>query len=170
MDAFFAAVEQHDYPELKGLPVVVGSPPDQRGVVSTCSYEARKYGIHSAMPSRTAYQKCPHAVFLPVNGKRYGEVSAQIMNLFEQFTPHVQPLSCDEAFLDVTGSQRLFGDGPSIARKIKAAILEQTGLTCSVGVAAFPTHAPHAAELLRRADDALLQAKREGKDRVVVAS
>lgn len=135
MDAFFAAVEQHDRPELKGKPVVVGSPPDRRGVVSTCSYEARKYGIHSAMPSRTAYQKCPHAIFLPVRMARYHEVSRQIMNIFEQFTPHVQPLSCDEAFLDVTGSQRLFGDGPAIARKIKASIFEQTGLTCSVGVA-----------------------------------
>jgi nucleotidyltransferase/DNA polymerase involved in DNA repair len=135
MDAFFAAVEQHDHPELKGKPVVVGSPPDRRGVVSTCSYEARRYGIHSAMPSRTAHQKCQHAVFLPVRMARYHEASKQIMDIFERFTPHVQPLSCDEAFLDVTGSQRLFGNGPEIARKIKAAILEETGLTCSVGVA-----------------------------------
>ncbi len=135
MDAFFAAVEQRDRPELKGLPVVVGAPPDRRGVVSTCSYEARRYGIHSAMPSRTAFQKCPHAVFLPVDGKRYQAVSAQIMAVFERFTPHVQPLSCDEAFLDVTGAQRLFGDGPVMARRIKAAVREETGLTCSVGVA-----------------------------------
>lgn len=135
MDAFFAAVEQRDRPELKGLPVVVGAPPDRRGVVSTCSYEARRYGIHSAMPSRTACQRCPHAVFLPVDGPRYQAVSRQIMALFEQFTPHVQPLSCDEAFLDVTGAQRLFGDGPAIARRIKAAVLHETGLTCSIGVA-----------------------------------
>ncbi|MGE4488118.1 MAG: DNA polymerase IV [Kiritimatiellales bacterium] len=135
MDAFFASVEQHDHPELKGLPVVIGAPPDRRGVVSTCSYEARKFGIHSAMPSRTAYQRCPQAVFLPVNGKRYHEVSRQIMEIFHRFTPLVEPLSCDEAFLDVTGARYLFGDGPAIAKKIKAAVLEETGLTCSVGVA-----------------------------------
>lgn len=135
MDAFFAAVEQHDNPELRGKPVVIGSPRDKRGVVATCSYEARKFGIHSAMPSRTAAQKCPQAIFLPVRMARYHEVSRQIMQVFESFTPHVQPLSCDEAFLDVTGSLHLFGEGPAIAKKIKAAILEETGLTCSVGVA-----------------------------------
>ena len=135
MDAFFAAVEVHDRPELKGKPVVIGSPPDKRGVVSTCSYEARKFGIHSAMPSRTAFKLCPHAVFLPPNMKRYHEVSGQIMAIFRRFTPLVEPLSCDEAFLDVTGARYLFGDGPAIARKIKAAVLEETGLTCSVGVA-----------------------------------
>jgi nucleotidyltransferase/DNA polymerase involved in DNA repair len=135
MDAFFAAVEVQDHPELKGLPVVIGSPPDKRGVVSTCSYEARKFGIHSAMPSRTAFQRCPKAVFLPPNMKRYHEVSQHIMEIFHRFTPLVQPLSCDEAFLDVTGARYLFGDGPSIARKIKAVVLEETGLTCSIGVA-----------------------------------
>lgn len=135
MDAFFAAVEVHDRPELKGKPVVIGSPPDKRGVVSTCSYEARKFGIHSAMPSRTAFKLCPHAVFLPPDMKRYHEVSEQIMEIFRRFTPLVEPLSCDEAFLDVTGARYLFGDGPEIARKIKTAVLEETGLTCSVGVA-----------------------------------
>ncbi len=135
MDAFFAAVEVHDHPELMGLPVVIGSPPDKRGVVSTCSYEARKFGIHSAMPSRTAFKLCSHAVFLPPNMKRYHEISEQIMEVFRHFTPLVEPLSCDEAFLDVTGARYLFGDGPAIARKIKAAVLEKTGLTCSVGVA-----------------------------------
>lgn len=135
MDAFFAAVEVQDHPELKGKPVVIGSPRNQRGVVSTCSYEARKFGIHSGMPSRTAAQRCPSAIFLPVRMARYKEVSEQIMEVFERFTPHVQSLSCDEAFLDVTGSIHLFGDGPAIARKVKAAILEETGLTCSVGVA-----------------------------------
>jgi len=135
MDAFFAAVEVHDHPELKGKPVVIGSPPDKRGVVSTCSYEARKFGIHSAMPSRTAYKLCPHAVFLPPNMKRYQEASDQIMGIFRHFTPLVEPLSSDEAFLDVTGARYLFGDGPAIARKIKTAVLEETGLTCSVGVA-----------------------------------
>ncbi len=135
MDAFFAAVEVHDNPDLKGLPLVIGSPRDKRGVVSTCSYEARKFGIHSGMPSRTAAKRCPNAIFLPVRMTRYQEVSAQIMEVFRNFTPYVQPLSCDEAFLDVTGALRLFGDGPTLAKKIKAAILKETGLTCSVGVA-----------------------------------
>ena len=135
MDAFFAAVEVHDLPELKGRPVVIGSPPDRRGVVSTCSYEARKFGIHSAMPSRTAFKLCPHAVFLPPNMKRYHAVSEQIMGIFRRFTPLVEPLSCDEAFLDVTGARYLFGDGQDIARKIKTAVKEETGLTSSVGIA-----------------------------------
>lgn len=135
MDAFFAAVEQHDHPELRGQPVVVGSPPDQRGVVSTCSYEARRFGIHSAMPSRTAYQRCKHAVFVPPRMARYKEVSAQIMHVFEGFTPLVEPLSIDEAFLDVTGAQRLMGTGVEIARKLREKIKETTGITCSVGVA-----------------------------------
>jgi len=135
MDAFFAAVEQHDHPELRGKPVVVGAPPDQRGVISAASYEARKFGIHSAMPSRTAHQKCPDAVFMPVNMARYKEVSGQIMRIFDAFTPLVQPLSIDEAFLDVTGAQHLFGSGEEIARKIKQAVREETGLNASVGVA-----------------------------------
>ncbi|MFA6174655.1 MAG: DNA polymerase IV [Kiritimatiellales bacterium] len=135
MDAFFAAVEVHDHPELRGKPVVIGSPPDKRGVVSTCSYEARKFGIHSAMPSRTAFKLCPHAIFLPPNMRRYHEASEHIMGIFRRFTPLVEPLSCDEAFLDVTGARYLFGDGSEIARKIKAAVLAETGLTCSVGVA-----------------------------------
>ena len=135
MDAFFAAVEQRDRPELQGQPVIVGSPPDQRGVVSTCSYEARRFGVHSAMPSRTAYQKCPEAVFLPVRMERYQAVSRQIMQIFESFSPLVEPLSIDEAFIDVTGAVRLFGDGPAIARQLKARVRTLTGLTCSVGVA-----------------------------------
>jgi nucleotidyltransferase/DNA polymerase involved in DNA repair len=135
MDAFFASVEQHDHPELRGKPVVVGAPPNQRGVVAAASYEAREYGIHSAMPSRTAHQKCPHAVFVSHNMVRYKEVSRQIMRIFESYTPLVQPLSIDEAFLDITGAQRLFGDGKTIAEKIRRDIREQTGLTASVGVA-----------------------------------
>lgn len=134
MDAFFAAIEQHDHPELRGKPVVVGAPPDQRGVVSTASYEARKFGIHSAMPSREAGRLCPHAVFRPVNGSRYAEVSRQVQSLFERYSPFVEAVSIDEAFLDVTGSRRLFGDGPAIARQVKDAVQAETGLTASVGV------------------------------------
>jgi DNA polymerase-4 len=135
MDAFFAAVEQHDHPELRGKPVVVGAPPDQRGVVAAASYEARKFGIHSAMPSRTAFQKCPEAIFVRGNMARYQEVSREIMCIFKSYTPLVQPLSIDEAFLDVTGAQRLFGRGEEIAEKIRRDIREKTGLTASVGVA-----------------------------------
>lgn len=135
MDAFFASVEQHDHPEFLGKPVVVGSPPDRRGVVAAASYEARAFGIHSAMPSRTAHQKCPEAVFLPVNMPRYKEVSREIMRIFESYTPLVQPLSIDEAFLDITGSQHLFGSGEAIAQKIRADIFKSTGLTASVGIA-----------------------------------
>ena len=136
LDAFFAAVEQRDRPELRGRPVVVGGGgPDQRGVVSAASYEARAYGIHSAMPARTAYALCPHAVFLPVDGHKYQTVSRQVMAILRRYTPQVEPISIDEAFLDVTGSAALFGDGETIAREIKAAIREELGLTASVGVA-----------------------------------
>ncbi len=135
MDAFFAAVEQHDHPEYRGKPVVVGAPPDKRGVVSAASYEAREFGIHSAMPSREAYRRCPHAIFLPVNGKRYGEVSRHVFRIFERFTPLVEPLSIDEAFLDVSGVLRLFGSGPQIAEAIRKQVRDETGLTASVGVA-----------------------------------
>ena len=135
MDAFFASVEQHDHPELRGKPVVVGAPPGQRGVVAAASYEARAFGVHSAMPSGIAARKCPDAIFVRGNMARYKEVSREIMRIFESYTPLVQPLSIDEAFLDVTGSQRLFGDGPTIAEKIRRDIRKQTGLTASVGIA-----------------------------------
>ncbi|MDF7823824.1 DNA polymerase IV [Pontiellaceae bacterium B12227] len=135
MDAFFASVEQRDHPELRGKPVVVGAAADQRGVVAAASYEARKYGIHSAMPSRIARQKCPHVIFVSNNMGNYKEASRRIMRIFESYTPHVQPLSIDEAFLDVTGARRLFGDGKTIAEKIRRDIKEQTQLTASVGVA-----------------------------------
>ena len=135
MDAFFAAVEQRDHPEYRGQPVVVGAPPDQRGVVSTASYEARVFGIHSAMPSREAGQRCPRAIFVPPNMPLYEMVSAQIFSIFGRYTPFVEGLSIDEAFLDVTGSQRLYGSGEEIGRRIKADILAEAALTCSVGVA-----------------------------------
>lgn len=135
MDAFYAAIEQHDHPEFRGKPVIVGSPPDKRGVVAACSYEARKFGIHSAMPSREASRRCPHGIFLPPNMKRYEAVSANIFAIMERFTPLLEPLSLDEAFLDVSGARRIFGDGPAIARKIRETIRAETGLTVSVGVA-----------------------------------
>ena len=135
MDAFFAAVEQMDNPELRGKPVVVGSSPKQRGVVSTCSYEARQYGIHSAMPSRTAYSKCPHAIFVPVRGERYREISKQIMEIFKSFTPIVEKVSIDEAFLDITGVLRHWKNPCVLAEKLKSKILADVGLTASVGLA-----------------------------------
>ncbi len=135
MDAFYAAIEQRDRPETRGKPVVVGSPPDQRGVVATASYEARRYGIHSAMPSREAGQRCPHAVFLPPDLPRYEAVSAQVFAIFERYTPWVEGLSIDEAFLDVTGSIRLHGSAEAIAGRIKTDIRSELDLTCSVGVA-----------------------------------
>lgn len=135
MDAFFAAVEQLDHPQWRGCPVIVGAPPDRRGVVAAASYEARRFGVHSAMPSREAGRRCPHAVFTPPRGARYAEMSCQIMKIFDRFTPLVEPLSIDEAFLDVTGAQGLFGPGPAIAAAVKQTIREETGLTVSVGVA-----------------------------------
>jgi DNA polymerase-4 len=136
LDAFFAAVEQRDRPELRGKPVIVGGGgPDQRGVVSAASYEARAFGVHSAMPLRTAGRLCPHGVFLPVDGRKYQRASREVMAILRRFTPLVQPISIDEAFLDVTGSRALFGEGEAIARTIKVAIRTEVGLTASVGVA-----------------------------------
>ena len=134
MDAFYAAVEVLDAPELKGKPVVVGGN-KERGVVSSASYEAREFGVHSAQPIATALRLCPHGVFLPVRMWRYQEISQQIFRIFQRFSPLVEPLSLDEAFLDVTGSIRLFGSPEEIARKIKEQVVEETGLTVSAGVA-----------------------------------
>jgi DNA polymerase-4 len=135
MDAFFASVEQLDHPEWRGLPVVVGSPRDKRGVVCAASYEARKFGIRSAMPSREAGRLCPHAIFTPPNMARYAEVSRQVFAIFDRFTPQIEGLSLDEAFLDVTHSLCLFGDGLAIAEGIRKAIASELGLTASVGIA-----------------------------------
>jgi DNA polymerase-4 len=135
MDAFYAAVEQRDRPELRGRPVIVGADPRGRGVVSAASYEARRYGIHSAMPIGRAHRLCPHGVFLPVDMAKYAAVSEQIMAILGTFTPLVEPLSLDEAFLDVTASEALFGPGLAIARSIKARIRAELGLSASAGVA-----------------------------------
>lgn len=134
MDAFFASVEQRDHPEYRGKPVIVGAPPDARGVVSTCSYEARKFGVHSAMPSREAYRLCPQGIFLPGDHHKYSAVSRQVMEIFDRFTPVVEQVSIDEAFLDVTGAFRIFGDGEAIGKAIRKAIKEELNLTASVGV------------------------------------
>ncbi|MFA5203402.1 MAG: DNA polymerase IV [Lentisphaeria bacterium] len=136
MDAFFAAVEVLDRPELRGRPLVVGAAPDKRGVVSTCSYEARRFGVHSAMPSRTAFRLCPQAVFVPPRHARYQEVSDRVMTILEEFTPLVEPVSIDEAFLDVTGVLRRWPDARALAAELKRRIRAGTGgLTASVGVA-----------------------------------
>lgn len=135
MDAFFAAVEILDQPQLAGQPVIVGGSAARRGVVAAASYEARKFGVHSAMPTATAMRLCPHAVLLPARGDRYEEVSEQIMAILHEFTPLVEQTSVDEAFLDVTGSTALYGPGEQIAAAIKIRIRGETSLTCSIGVA-----------------------------------
>ena len=155
LDAFFASVEQRDRPELRGRPVVVGGGgPTDRGVVSAASYEARKFGVHSAMPLRTAAALCPTAVFLPVDGAKYSEVSREVMTILRRFTPLVEPISIDEAFLDVTASAALFGDGEAIGRRIRAEVSGELGLTISVGVARTKLVAKVASDL--RKPDALV--------------
>ena len=137
MDAFFTSVEQRDFPEIRGKPVVVGADPKAgkgRGVVAAASYEARRFGIHSAQPISRAYALCPHAVFLRGRYDRYEEVSASILSAFRGFTPIVEPVSLDEAFLDATGTERLFGKPEQLARTVKEAVFKKERLTASVGV------------------------------------
>ncbi len=138
MDAFFASVEQRDHPELKGKPVVVGADPKGgfgRGVVATASYEARVYGIFSGQPISQAFRLCPFAHFLPVRMHRYAEVSDRIMRILEQYTPFFEPVSLDEAFLDLTGTERLWGNPEAVAREIKEKIRSQEQLSASIGIA-----------------------------------
>jgi DNA polymerase IV len=148
LDAFFAAVEQRDHPEWRGKPLAVGmGGTNDRGVVSAASYEARKFGVHSAMPIRTAKRLCPDCIFVPVRGAAYQAASREVMAILRRFTPLVEPISIDEAFLDVTGSRRLFGDGAAIARSIKNAVRAEQELTASVGVATTKLVAKIASDL-----------------------
>ena len=133
MDAFYAAIEQLDDPTLRGRPLLIG-PNSARGVVLTASYEARPFGVGSAMPMHRARRLCPQALIVPPRFERYQEVSKQVMEVFGTFSPQVEPLSLDEAFLDMTGSERLFGPPAAIGARIKAAVREATGLTASVGI------------------------------------
>jgi len=146
MDAFYASVEMIDRPELKGKAVIVGGN-SLRGVVSAASYEARRYGVHSAMPIATARRHCPHGIFLPVRMKRYQEISRQIMAIFREITPLVEPISVDEAFLDVTACQVIYGKASEISVEIKKIILSTTGLTASAGVATSKLLAKIASDL-----------------------
>jgi DNA polymerase-4 len=134
MDAFYASVEQRDDPSLNGLPVIVGGQPNGRGVVAACSYEARKFGIHSAMPSAEAFRKCPDGIFVKPRFAIYQQASRQIQAVFQEFTNVVEPLSLDEAYLDVTHNVLFGGSAFKLAREIKAVILERTQLVASAGV------------------------------------
>jgi DNA polymerase-4 len=134
MDAFFVSVEELFDPALKGKPVVVGGRPDQRGVVSAASYEARKYGVHSAMPLRTAYQRCPQAIFLDGHPHRYREYSEKVFTVLEEFSPRVEMASIDEAYLDMTGTERLHGPPLAAAHALHEAVKGRTQLNCSIGI------------------------------------
>ncbi|MCY4109378.1 MAG: DNA polymerase IV [Chloroflexi bacterium] len=147
LDAFFAAVEQRDNPELRGRPVIVGGKQGQRGVVTSPSYEARRFGVHSAMPSATAKRLCPEAVFVRPRHAAYSAVSDQIMNILRSVTPLVEPLSLDEAFLDVAGCERSLGTPVEIARIIKGLVLREERLTISIGIATSKSVAKIASDL-----------------------
>jgi DNA polymerase-4 len=136
LDAFYASVEQLDHPEYRGKPVIVGGlPSERRSVVSTASYEARAFGVHSAMPVAEAVRLCPGGIFMHGNMKRYREKSREVMAIFADFSPDVQQLSVDEAFIDITGTEKLFGPPETLVKRLKAAVREKTGLTVSAGLA-----------------------------------
>ncbi len=164
MDAFFAAIEQLDEPKLRGKPVLVGSD-DLRGVVATASYEARVYGCHSAQPMAVAKRLCPQAIVMPARFSRYSEISDRIFQIFDEFSPVVQPLSIDEAFLDVTGTQRVHGPAIEIAAKLKARVRDELSLTASVGVAPNKFLAKLASDLEK--PDGMTVIRAEDVDRVL---
>ncbi len=149
LDAFFAAVEQRDNPELRGTPVIVGGDPGERGVVTSPSYEARRFGVHSAMPSATAQRLCPEAVFIRPRHVAYGAVSDRIMEILRSMTPLVEPLSLDEAFLDVAGCERSQGTPVEIARTIRKLVLRKERLTISIGIATSKSVAKIASDLCK---------------------
>jgi DNA polymerase IV len=163
MDAFYASVEQRDRPELRGLPVIVGADPKGRGVVSAASYEARVFGVRSAMPIGKAARLCPHGVFVPVDMAKYARVSDEIMTLLGQFSPLVEPVSVDEAFVDLTGTASLFGPAPDAVRRIKQRICAETGLTASAGLAANKFIAKIASDLRKPDGMVVVEAGREAE-------
>jgi DNA polymerase-4 len=128
-------VEQRDNPDFRGKPVIVGARPGSRGVVSAASYEARLFGIHSAMPINRAYEKCPHGIYLPVRMPHYVQISRRIMDIFQSFSPDIEPISIDEAFIDITGTRRLWGNPLKTAKLIKGKIRDTLHLTASIGIA-----------------------------------
>ena len=134
MDAFYAAVEVRDNPELKGKPLIIGALPNERGVVSTCSYEARTYGVHSGMSIKEAYRLCPDGIYMHGNYQKYHSVSDQVHQILMDYTDQIEFVALDEGYLDITGSLALFGDAVTIGRQIKKRVLETTQLTCSVGI------------------------------------
>ncbi|MFW6363969.1 MAG: DNA polymerase IV [Spirochaeta sp.] len=138
IDAFFASVEQHDNPEYRNRPVIVGADPGGRGVVAACSYEARAFGVHSAMPISMARQRCPQAVFLPVRMQRYQEISGSIMQYLKDCSPRMHQVSIDEAFLDYSGTERILGSPRNISEKLKADILHTNGIHVSIGIGSNP--------------------------------
>jgi DNA polymerase IV len=164
MDAFYASVEQRDHPEYIGKPVIIGSDPKQgkgRGIVATCSYEARKFGVHSAQPISKAWRLCPQGIYVLPDMEKYARVSDRVMNILAEFTDMLEQVSIDEAFLDVTGSRRLFGTGPVIAENIKSRIRKVLGLTASVGVAANKFIAKVASDLKKPDGLVVVEAGRE---------
>lgn len=134
MDAFFASVEERDNPSLRGKPLIIGALPDERGVVSTCNYEARKYGVHSAMSIKEAYRRCPNGIFMHGNMSKYEEASEKIHKIMLRYTDVIEFVALDEGYMDITGSLRLFGSAEDIGRKIKKEIYDAVGVTCSVGI------------------------------------